>query len=387
MHYTNGILLEQYGKFTDAITELNESARFEEDPSRIYYVIAKIYLKKGNLPESIKYYEKARNTDFNWIYPKLTLSNLYYVTKQYSKALTECKTILNNIDKNNPDAIETIANIYEKEKKYNESIEHYKKVLSISGYSDKIYFQIAMLQSRLAQFDEAIINYKKCLELNPQHVSAHRYLATVYYIKKQLDLAEVECSEALKYNPLDSEAIKLLSNIYYNQKKLKESLSLLERYLFYNKKDAEMIYMKGIIQDEIGDTELAMKTIESSISLNKYLAGAYVYLAYISQKSGNNEKTISILEEAVKYTPDDVDVLKNLAVMYFENKQYKDALKIFLKLVDKIPNDRKDPIIYEHLGNTFFNLGMLEKAKNAWNDSILLDPTNEKLKKKLEEIK
>lgn len=318
-HYTKGLLSELNGALEDAILELNEAVKFEQNPSRIYYFLAKIYLKKGNLNESIKYYEKSRDSDPGWILPKLTLSEMYYATHKYSKAYKECIDVL-NVKPDEPDTIELIADIYNKEKKYNEAINYYKKVLSISSNSDKIYFKIAILQSKFGNFDEAIPNYKKSIEINPSNASTHHNLAIVYYIKKQFDLAEVECKETLKYEPLNFDAMKLLSNIYYNLRKLNESLAILEKYLFFNQKDAEIIYIKGVILDEIGNTTQAIKTIENAISLNKYLVGAYIYLAAIYQKSGDKEKEISILEEAIKYIPDDENLKKKLQEINEKNK-------------------------------------------------------------------
>ena len=45
----------------------------------------------------------------------------------------------------------------------------------------------------------------------------------------------------------------------------------------------------------------------------------------------------------------------------------------------------EDPVVYDHLGDTYFKIGSLEKAKDAWTKSIGLKE-DKKVKEKLESL-
>ena len=42
-----------------------------------------------------------------------------------------------------------------------------------------------------------------------------------------------------------------------------------------------------------------------------------------------------------------------------------------------------DPVVLDHLGDIYFKLGDLAKARDAWEKSYKLDPENLKVKEKL----
>ena len=46
----------------------------------------------------------------------------------------------------------------------------------------------------------------------------------------------------------------------------------------------------------------------------------------------------------------------------------------------------EDPVVYDHLGEAYFKIGSLDKAKEAWAKSIALKE-DKKVKEKLESLK
>ena len=64
-------------------------------------------------------------------------------------------------------------------------------------------------------------------------------------------------------------------------------------------------------------------------------------------------KAAEFYKQALSEKPDDAKALNNLALAYFEMREFEDALKTYLQVAKKTPNDpiplEKAATLYEHL--------------------------------------
>jgi predicted Zn-dependent protease len=49
--------------------------------------------------------------------------------------------------------------------------------------------------------------------------------------------------------------------------------------------------------------------------------------------------------------------------------------------------DRDDPIVFEHIGDTYLKLNRMPEALESWQKALSLDPKNKKLAEKIESTK
>ena len=55
-------------------------------------------------------------------------------------------------------------------------------------------------------------------------------------------------------------------------------------------------------------------------------------------------------------------------------------------LQSSIENGGDNSVILEHLGDVYLKMGNIKKAQDIFNKSVILNPGNEKLKAKLEQL-
>jgi len=68
----------------------------------------------------------------------------------------------------------------------------------------------------------------------------------------------------------------------------------------------------------------------------------------------------------------------------FKSDQAKEALEYLLKAVEL--SEEPDATLYEHLGDIYAALNQPDKARDAWQKSLTVEP-NEQVKKKMDELK
>ena len=72
----------------------------------------------------------------------------------------------------------------------------------------------------------------------------------------------------------------------------------------------------------------------------------------------------------------------------YKLKRYKDYLEVFQKSV-RLLDEKKlwEPLIYEHMGDVYSAMDDRKRALSSWKKSLDLDPSNKKLRKKVEGMK
>jgi tetratricopeptide (TPR) repeat protein len=95
----------------------------------------------------------------------------------------------------------------------------------------------------------------------------------------------------------------------------------------------------------------------------------------------NLEKARELIEKAVKAEPKNAAYLDSLAWTLFKQNQPQEALRYMLQAIDL--SKEPDPTLLDHLGDIYGALKQPEKAREAWEKSLSLEP-NESIKKKLD---
>lgn len=164
-----------------------------------------------------------------------------------------------------------------------------KHALSLDGMGLAYFMQ--------GQFEQAMKYFKRCLEISPSMTDARNHLGSVYQEMGQLDLAEKEFRAAILDELYRSRELPYfnLARLYHLQNKNEEALDFLDRAILLNERMVMAHNLKGVI----------LETME------RY------------------EDAIASYEQALRYTPDDINIKFNLASAYFKNKDYEKANAIF----------------------------------------------------------
>ena len=89
-----------------------------------------------------------------------------------------------------------------------------------------------------------------------------------------------------------------------------------------------------------------------------------------------------MIKKAVELDPDNGAYIDSLGWLYFKQAKYQEALKE----LEKASTLLDDPVIFDHLGEVYLKIQEFEKARQAWQQSLKLDPNQDKVKKKIEAL-
>ena len=142
----------------------------------------------------------------------------------------------------------------------------------------------------------------------------------------------------------------------------------------------QLMFGLGIAYEQNGNFDKSVKEFKNLIKRNPQYHQAMNYLGYsLADRGKNLDYARNLIERAVTMVPDNAAYLDSYGWVYYRLGEYDKALKHFLKAVEL---DR-DPVIFDHLGDTYQAIGDTSTARVWWEKSIELDPENETVKEKL----
>lgn len=230
------------------------------------------------------------------------------------------------------------------------------------------------------QFDESINVLKACIKENPEDRSLVHALAKAYYEGGKLDLAELEYRGILDKNPgqfanylmlasfyKESEAFEKAEDVLRmavdkNVDDIKRKLALvvfiqqargnksaideLKHFVRNNKDMGELRLSLAelyIIENNTEDAEKVLIAAASDFSEDSVGIKARVNLANLYMQKKNQDAAISIINEAVKISPNDSEVNFIKGKLQLINKAYESAI-ISLRIV--IKDDPENVVAY-----------------------------------------
>lgn len=121
--------------------------------------------------------------------------------------------------------------------------------------------------------------------------------------------------------------------------------------------------------------------MKRAIELKPDYHQALNFLGYIyAEESKNLDQAEAMIKKALEMEPNNGAYIDSLGWLYFKQAKYQQAQKE----LERASALLEDPVIFDHLGDAYLKLKEFEKAKQAWQQSLKLDPNQDMVKKKME---
>ncbi len=267
------------------------------------------------------------------------------------------------------------------------ALEQLEKVARQDVTNPQLYYLIGNLASDLGDYKKAIEHYQKCILLNAE-------FQPVYYDLTRVNLAAEKPEDALEVlgrirakfpRSFLGEFMTGLAQVQlkkfpdaiqsFNSAEIIASISETNRltHAFY--------FQLGAAYERNKNMEQAEKHFRRCLALDPEDAEAMNYLAYMwAEQSANLEEAQRFIDKAVAKEPKNGAFLDTQAWILFRSHKLEEALRVQLKAVELTP--KPDATLWDHLGDIYQALKQAEKAREAWQKSLSIEP-NDEVKKKL----
>ena len=228
------------------------------------------------------------------------------------------------------------------------ALEAYRKVLNVDPGHSKLASRVAALLIRQDDFPQAIDILKDAIKANPSNAEPYSQLAFIYakYLKKT-DEAVDYANQAIALNPRDIEAYQRLCEIELAAGEEKKALNALDRATKVDSDDAAFWTRLG------------------------KLYAAILFKSDSQPKPDELRRVNDVFKKAAEHADDDPSVLKDVADYYAASQQLKEAIPLYLRVLELQPDDAN---AREKLASSFILTNQRAKAVEMLEQLIKQHP-------------
>ena len=148
-------------------------------------------------------------------------------------------------------------------------------------------------------------------------------------------------------------------------------------------KNAEVMFLLGSLYLETQQKPVAVDLFLKSIEIDPEHDGSLNSLGYIyAEDEARLDEALDLVKRAVTLDPDNGAYLDSLGWVYYKKGMYTEALESLQKADTLL----KDAIICDHLGDVYYKLNEVDKAKQYWKLSLDLRPEQTAVVEKLKQL-
>jgi tetratricopeptide (TPR) repeat protein len=242
-----------------------------------------------------------------------------------------------------------------------------------------------------AAFAKAEANYEQSLLINPAHAITYLRLAELLLgpVKDAGRAVEI-LTEARRRFPDAPEIAYYLALAQREAKQTQQAVATFEEALHEAElEDNEIVNARfyfnyGATAEQAGLYEKAADLFRKSIALDPAnAADAYNYLGYMwADHNLHMDEAEDMIKRALQIEPNNGAYLDSLGWLEFRQRKFDQALADLLRAAKNMTHD--DPVVFEHIGDTYLKLNRVPQALEAWQKAMVLDPQNKQLAQKIE---
>jgi tetratricopeptide (TPR) repeat protein len=381
----------QENKITKAIEELEKLISAYPLETKYYAVLAELCMNHGYEERALQAYEKIAELDEDDPYIHISLADYYKKQGDLAKSFEELKLGFYNPNLDIDSKIQILIRYYTVNEIYSElkaeAFELAEILLEVHPNDPKSYSMYGDFLYQDGRFEEARDAFRHVIELD----------SSKYLVWEQLLFTE---SELRDNNAIYSESIRAIElfpeqpipylfagGALYEQKKWDECIRILEQGAYYvvnnDRLLAQFYAYLGDAYNQVDETEKSDAAYDKVLTIDPnhdYVLNNYAY--YLSLRGENLEKAAKMAKRATELQPSSSNQDTYGWVLY--KMGYYEEAKLWIEKA--IENGAQDnPVILEHLGDVYWQLGNQAKAIELWNKAKESGEGSELLEKKVKD--
>lgn len=243
-------------------------------------------------------------------------------------------------------------------------------------------------------FTKAAADYEQSVLINPTRPSNYLHLAELLLGPlKENERAMKTLTEARQRFPGIPEVIYYLAIAQREAKHPAQAVATFEEALHEAEvQDSEMVNARfyfdyGAAAEAAGLYDKAADLFKKSIAADpSNAADAYNYLAFMwADHNLHLDEADEMIRRALQLDPNNAAYIDTLGWLEFRQGKLNEALNDLERAAKNMAHD--DPVVLEHIGDTYAKMNKIPQAIEAWQKALALDPKNQGLTEKIEKTK
>jgi tetratricopeptide (TPR) repeat protein len=243
------------------------------------------------------------------------------------------------------------------------------KAYELQPANSNVIKELTELYYNSRQWDKAIEFAQKCTSCE----NADRMIGMSNFEKEEYTLAETFLLKAIAKNPADADANYTLGRNYLDMEAYKKAVPFYEKAISLQPERNAWAYELGLLYFNNNDFKNAVILFEKAAANGYTISSDYnENYGYALLYSGQFAKGEQSLMAVYQKKTSNKDIIRDLAQILYDQKQYDRSLEYCQKLLTLDANDAK--ALYQ-AGLSFQKLGQKNKGQGMCDKAIQMDPS------------
>ncbi len=414
--FYEGLNLKAAGKFDAAYEAFNHCLLIDSTASPVLYELSTFYVQLNRPNKAVDMLKRAvSNEPANFTY-QMALASLSSSLGMYG----ESAEVLEKLIAAYPEKVELnyyLAESFAQQGDIGKAIEAYDALESAVGMNEALSLQKYKLYSQMEEKGNAFKEIEKLAAKYPMEARYQLLMGDLYLESKDLpralacyqkahtidasnpyyivsmanyyeaagnkDAAETEIRNALVNEKLDIETkVGILSRyilkLQQSNQGLETSNALFETLIEQHPEDTDLKMMYGSLLAAQGKDEEAKFQYQLVTEMEPENPGAWQQLLNMATKAAEFKDVIRICNRCIELFPDSPEYYFFLGIAHYQENGFQEALDAYQTGVEIIPveNMGLKSDFYGQIGDTYYQMGELEKAYSAYDEALKYNERN-----------
>ncbi|GAA0556371.1 tetratricopeptide repeat protein [Rhizomicrobium electricum] len=379
-YFNEGMLAELLGDKDGATAAYLASIEASGPTPRVIEAYGKFLERNGRAAEAKKLYERAAEENGYTIVTTPGLARI--AAGQIPDAFAP------RAEDGAAEALFGIASSLNDEANRDISVLYLQLALHLNPKLDLATILLANRCEALGKFEDAIAAYEKVSPSSPFYRMTEVAVAVDYARLDKSKEAIARLEKLSKAYPNDLETWTALGDSYRAAKRYDDAVNAYNRALSSlgepSKKSWPLLYARAVAEQETGRWEKAEADLQDALKLSPNEPDLLNYLGYswVDQKK-NVKEALTMLEKARALSPQNGYIIDSVGWAYYRLGRFEDAVDALEDAVQLVPGD---PTINDHLGDAYWKVGRKLDATFQWSHALAFGPDageKAKIEKKL----
>jgi len=390
------LLQGEFGQLTENINLIDLP---QSEIAKLRAIQGHAFFEQREFSKALQMYQRAVRLSPGELEVELGRAKMFRINGEAENERQQVIKLLKSYP-DNADVLIVAGNYYRIHSNYEKSLELFNQAGAIQPSNVNVWFGVVRAHIGAQNYNDAKIEIEKVLKNFPEHQVGNYLLAVIAFEERNFDRAKAAIDIVLKGEKRNFEAMKLQSIIFLQQGKYSESEKAIKKYLQFHPGDVSAQKTLASVYLKRKQGTLALEILKPLEKLNdayiySMIATAYLYL-------GNTDKSNQYVEKSFEIAPQDNVIKKHFqrskleageiidaefTDTHYENflaegyipflnllrsKKYELAIEIINGYLAKSPNSA---LLHYMLGSTYRYQGDMNKAKAAFEKSLVLNPS------------
>ncbi len=375
----------QTGQFEKAEAELRRALAADPGNLQIYAQLARLARERGETNAEQRIYREILELRPHHHATLMALADVQLGENDAEGALRT----LSEIEAHYPNDMRSVVRLgflYYEAESFRESEARFETFLATEPDDYEVRFFLGIVRRQMGDDDAGAIEAFSAIPEQSDHFAEARTQLAVLF-EREADFARAleEIERAVAANPTRPRELYAAS-LRAKAGDFDGAVEYLEGLLLENPDDDELLFNLGVVYGEAKRTQEALDYMERAIERNPNHASALNYVGYTWAERGDNlDQAEEYIVRALGLRPDDGFIIDSLGWVYYmrarplfdtgrseEAGKYLDrALKELLRAQELTGGD---PVVSEHLGDTYLLLDQKQRALDNYREAVDLTP-------------